>query len=92
MLFHKSRKTRFNLSTGHALYKTGSSFLILSLMRNSMEKRCKSNPKLQKRFAAEELLLKYYNRVLLEKGLITEREHNLMIHKNDSRTAMYLTR
>lgn len=57
-----------------------------------MEKRSKPNPELQKRIAAEELLLKYYNRVLLEKGLITEREHNLMIHKIDSRTAMYLAR
>lgn len=57
-----------------------------------MEKRSKPNPELQKRIAAEELLLKYYNRVLWEKGLITEREHNLMIHKIDSRTAMYLTR
>lgn len=56
-----------------------------------MVKRNKQSPELQKKIAAEELLLKYYNRVLLEKGLITEREHNLMIHKIDARTALHLS-
>lgn len=55
-----------------------------------MAKRITGNTELQKKIIAEELLLKYYNRVLLEKGLITEREHNLMLHKIDSRTALRL--
>lgn len=33
----------------------------------------------------ERIILKYYNRVLFEKGLITERERNLMAVKIASR-------
>ena len=36
--------------------------------------------------------LKYYNQVLFEKGMITERERNLMINKIDARTTRSLSR
>ena len=38
----------------------------------------------QKQAAAEELLLKYYNRILLETGLIREQEHRCMLQKIDA--------
>lgn len=38
-----------------------------------------------KRQAVEKAYLLYYNRVLFEKGLITEQERNRMIHLIDSR-------
>ena len=50
------------------------------------------NPEQQKKVIVEEVWLKYYNQVLFEKGLITEREKNLMIHKIDARTAKCLSR
>ena len=50
------------------------------------------NPEQQKKVLVEEAWLKYYNRVLFEKGLITERERNLMINKIDARTAQSLSR
>ena len=49
-------------------------------------------PEQRKRAAAEEMWLKYYNRVLFEKGLITERERNLMSGRIDARTARSLSR
>ena len=56
-------------------------------------KPCKTiHPELQKKAIIEEAWLKYYNQVLFEKGMITERERNLMIHKIDARTAKSLSR
>ncbi len=55
-------------------------------------KTSKISPEQQKRAAAEEMWLKYYNKVLFEKGLITERERNLMSNKIDARTAKSLSR
>lgn len=52
----------------------------------------KISPEQQKRVAAEEMWLKYYNRVLFESGLITERERNLMSSRIDARTAKSLSR
>lgn len=49
-------------------------------------------PEQQKKAIVEEAWLKYYNQVLFEKGMITERERNLMIHKIDARTAKSLSR
>ena len=49
-------------------------------------------PEQQKKILVEEAWLKYYNHVLFEKGLITERERNLMINKIDARTAQSLSR
>ena len=49
-------------------------------------------PEQQKKAILEEAWLKYYNQVLFEKGMITERERNLMIHKIDARTAKSLSR
>ena len=46
----------------------------------------------QKKTFVEEAWLKYYNQVLFEKGMITERERNLMINKIDARTARSLSR
>ena len=40
----------------------------------------------------EEAWLKYYNQVLFEKGVITERERNLMINMIDARTTKSLSR
>lgn len=37
--------------------------------------------------AARQIWLLYFNRTLLEKGVITEREHNLMKVKIQSQTA-----
>lgn len=49
-------------------------------------------PEQQKKAIVEEAWLKYYNQLLFEKGMITERERNLMIHKIDARTAKSLSR
>ena len=49
-------------------------------------------PEQQKKTFVEEAWLKYYNQVLFEKGMITERERNLMINKIDARTARSLSR
>ena len=49
-------------------------------------------PEQQKKAIIEEAWLKYYNQVLFEKGMITERERNLMIHNIDARTAKSLSR
>lgn len=49
-------------------------------------------PEQQKKTIVEEAWLKYYNQVLFEKGMITERERNLMIHKIDARTVRSLSR
>ena len=49
-------------------------------------------PEQQKKAIVEEAWLKYYNQVLFEKGMITERERNLIIHKIDARTAKSLSR
>ena len=46
----------------------------------------------QKKTFVEEAWLKYYNQVLFEKGMITERERNLMINKIDARTTRSLSR
>lgn len=46
----------------------------------------------QKKVLIEEAWLKYYNQVLFEKGIITERERNLMINKIDARTTKSLSR
>ena len=46
----------------------------------------------QKKVFIEEAWLKYYNQVLFEKGIITERERNLMINKIDARTTKSLSR
>ena len=43
-------------------------------------------PEQQKKAIVEEAWLKYYNQVLFEKGMIIERERNLMINKIDART------
>ena len=50
------------------------------------------NPEQQKKLLVEEAWLKYYNQVLVEKGLISERERILMINKIDARTAKSLSR
>lgn len=56
-------------------------------------KPCKTiHPELQKKAIIEEIWLKYYNQVLFEEGLITQRERSLMIHRIDARTAIYLSR
>ena len=49
-------------------------------------------PEQQKKAFVEEAWLKYYNQVLFEKGMITERERNLMINKIDARTTRSLSR
>jgi hypothetical protein len=49
-------------------------------------------PEQHKKIFVEEAWLKYYNQVLFEKGMITERERNLMINKIDARTARSLSR
>ena len=46
----------------------------------------------QKKVPVEEAWLKYYNQVLFEKGVITERERNLMINMIDARTTKSLSR
>ena len=46
----------------------------------------------QKKVLVEEVWLKYYNQVLFEKGVITERERNLMINMIDARTTKSLSR
>ena len=46
----------------------------------------------QKKVLIEEAWLKYYNQVLFEKGIISERERNLMINKIDARTTKSLSR
>ena len=46
----------------------------------------------QKNVLVEEAWLKYYNQVLFEKGVITERERNLMINMIDARTTKSLSR
>ncbi|MBQ2748302.1 MAG: hypothetical protein IJF34_00815 [Clostridia bacterium] len=48
------------------------------------------NLELQKKTVIEEGLLKYYNMMLYEKGVITERERNLMINMIDARTRRVL--
>ena len=45
-----------------------------------------------KKVLVEEAWLKYYNQVLFEKGVITERERNLMINMIDARTTKSLSR
>ena len=49
-------------------------------------------PEQQKKAFVEEAWLKYYNQVLFEKDMITERERNLMISKIDARTTRSLSR
>ena len=49
-------------------------------------------PEQQKKAIVEEAWQKYYNQVLFEKGMITERERNLMINKIDARTIRSLSR
>ena len=49
-------------------------------------------PEQQQKTFVEEAWLKYYNQVLFEKGMITERERNLMINKIDARTTRSLSR
>ena len=49
-------------------------------------------PEQQKKTFVEESWLKYYNQVLFERGMITERERNLMINKSDARTTRSLSR
>ena len=51
-----------------------------------------ATPEQQKKTFVEEAWLKYYNQVLFEKGMITERERNLMINKIDARTTKSLSR
>lgn len=46
----------------------------------------------QKKALLEEAWLKYYNRVLFEKGIITEQERNMMTNKIDARTKRQLSR
>ena len=46
----------------------------------------------QKIVLVEEAWLKYYNQVLFEKGVITERERNLMINMIGCRTTKSLSR
>ena len=41
----------------------------------------------EKKLIGEELWLRYYNRILFEKGLITEQERNRMITKINERSA-----
>ena len=48
------------------------------------------NLELRKKTVIEEALLKYYNMMLYEKGVITERERNLMINMIDARTRRVL--
>ena len=43
----------------------------------------------EKKLIGEELWLRYYNRVLFEKGLITEQERNRMITKINERSAKF---
>lgn len=51
-----------------------------------------ATPEQQKKTFVEEAWLIYYNQVLFEKGMITERERNLMINKIDARTTRSLSR
>ena len=62
--------------------------------RNSMALKVNKsiNVEQQKKVLIEETWLKYYNQVLFEKGIITERERNLMINKIDARTTKSLSR
>ena len=59
-----------------------------------MAKKKKKNVSIeqQKKVLVEEAWLKYYNQVLFEKGVITERERNLMINMIDARTTKSLSR
>ena len=50
------------------------------------------NPEQNKQAICEELWLKYYNQVLYENGLISERERNMMLNKIDARTIKSLSR
>ena len=63
-------------------------------VRNSMAGKISKavTPEQQKRTIVEEAWLKYYNQVLFEKDMITERERNLMISKIDARTTRRLSR
>lgn len=45
-----------------------------------MAKQPSNSPKQAKTASAEQLWLLYYNNTLYEKGLITERDRNRMIH------------
>ena len=58
----------------------------------AVKKSKNATPEQQKKTFVEEAWLKYYNQVLFEKGMITERERNLMINKIDARTARSLSR
>lgn len=46
----------------------------------------------QKKILIEEAWLRFYNQLLYEKGLITERERNLMLNRIDARTKNAMTR
>lgn len=55
-----------------------------------MARKSTNSMALQKKTVTEDLLLKYYNRILLEEGLITEHEHRLMLRKIDARLSLHL--
>lgn len=50
-----------------------------------------THPEHTKTIFAEEYWLKYYNQVLLDRGLITAQEHHQMIHQINARTARHLS-
>lgn len=67
---------------------------ILSLSgRDSMtiKEMAGTHPEHTKTIFAEECWLKYYNQVLLDRGLITAQEHHQMIHQINARTARHLS-
>lgn len=55
-----------------------------------MVKKSTNSIALHKKTVTEDLLLKYYNRILLEEGIITEHEHRLMLRKLDARASLHL--
>ena len=59
---------------------------------NFMAIKDRLNPEQNKQAICEELWLKYYNQVLYENGLISERERNMMLNKIDARTIKSLSR
>lgn len=50
-----------------------------------------THPEHTKTIFAEECWLKYYNQVLLDRGLITAQAHQQMIHQINARTARHLS-
>lgn len=56
------------------------------------KKNTAADPERRRKNIAEEMWLKYFNQILFEQGMITERERNQMISKIDARTVKCLAR